>query len=137
MLMNNQIKQEDVMSEKRKNRRYPVELQLEISSLFKQDNVNVDNIKAPIEVINVSKTGLGFKSVSILPMNYYFNAKIKLGTEDSVLYSVVKIIRKEKTDDNAIIYGCEFIGMAPVLSYIFDEYANSLDKETNETNESK
>ena len=121
------------MSEKRKSRRYPVELQLEISSLFKQDNVKVDNIHAPIEVMNVSKTGLGFKSSSVLPKNYYFNAKIKLGTDDSVLYCVVKIIRKEELEDNTVIYGCEFVGMAPVLSYIFDEYANSLDNESMET----
>lgn len=117
------------MQEKRKSKRYPAELQLEISSLFKQDNVKVSNIHAPIEVINVSKSGLGFKSKSILPMNYYFNAKIKLGTDDSILYSVVKIIRKVGVEDDSIIYGCELVGMPSILSYIFDEYAESLEKD--------
>ena len=36
------------MIEMRREKRWPIELQLEISSLFKQDNVKVENINAPI-----------------------------------------------------------------------------------------
>ena len=42
------------MIEMRREKRWPIELQLEISSLFKQDNVKVENINAPIEVFDVS-----------------------------------------------------------------------------------
>lgn len=115
------------MEEKRKNKRFPVDLNLHISSLFKQDNVKVENIQEPIEVTDVSRTGIGFKSKSILPLNYYFNAKIILGEKPSVLYCVVQIIRTKKEEDNNI-YGCEFIGMAPVLSYIFDEFEEEWNK---------
>lgn len=109
------------MDEKRRSKRFPVSLQLEISSLFKQDNVHVNNINEPIEVINISKTGIGFKSKGDLPLDYYFNACIQLGGPLSKLYTVVKIIRREKCDDT-IIYGCEFVGMSSVLNYIFDEF---------------
>lgn len=109
------------MYEKRKSKRFPVSLELEISSLFKQDNIQVNNINEPIEVFNVSKTGIGFKSKGDLPLDYYFNACIQLGGPFSRLYTVVKIIRREDSDDG-IIYGCEFIGMSSVLNYIFEEY---------------
>ncbi len=46
------------MIEMRREKRWPIELQLEISSLFKQDNVKVENINAPIEVFDVSKAGI-------------------------------------------------------------------------------
>ena len=54
------------MIEMRREKRWPIELQLEISSLFKQDNVKVENINAPIEVFDVSKAGIGFQSATIL-----------------------------------------------------------------------
>ncbi|MGB8453464.1 MAG: PilZ domain-containing protein [Anaerocolumna sp.] len=110
------------MSEKRRSRRLEVNLKLNISSLFKQDNIRVDNIDAPIEVVNMSKDGIGFKSRSILPIDFYFNAKLQLGDADSSLYCVVKIIRQEAEGDGAFMYGAEFIGMPSVLLYIFDEF---------------
>lgn len=119
------------MYEKRRSKRLPVNLKLEISSLFKQDNVLVENIHEEIEVFNVSKSGIGFKSKSDLPLDFYFNACIQLGGPLSKLYSVVKIIRREKYDDETIIYGCEFVGMPSVLTYIFDDYEAKL-KESEE-----
>ena len=52
-----------------------------------------------------------------------FNAALNLGSETDTLYSVVKIIRSQPIEgtDN-YLYGCEFVGMAPILGYIFDEY---------------
>ena len=43
------------MIEMRREKRWPAKLNLEISNLFKQDHVKVENINAPIEVIDVSK----------------------------------------------------------------------------------
>lgn len=109
------------MQERRKAKRMPVTLSLEILNLYKQDNVLVSNLHAPIEVINISKTGIGFLTESILPIGYYFNANINLGNEDT-LHCVVQIVRTQPDEGNMIFYGCEFVGMATVLSYIFDEY---------------
>lgn len=58
------------MIEMRREKRWPAKLNLEISNLFKQDHVKVENINAPIEVIDVSKAGIGFRSASVLPMGY-------------------------------------------------------------------
>ncbi len=111
------------MKERRRSKRLKAELKLNISSLFRQDNIRVDNIDAPIEVRNISKNGIGFKSGSILPLDYYFNARLQLGDEDSILYCVVKIIRQEaEGDDGTFMYGAEFVGMPSVLEYIFDEF---------------
>ncbi len=114
------------MQEKRRSKRFPAKLELEISQLFKQNNVMAD-ISAPIEVIDVSKLGIGFKSKSVLPLDYYFNAKLELGGPDKCIFCVVKIIRID-SDGEQNIYGCEFVGMAPVFSYIFDEYAKGFEE---------
>ncbi len=109
------------MQDRRRAKRMPVTLSLDIINLYKQDNVLVSNLHAPIEVVNISKTGIGFESESVLPIGYYFNANINLGNEDT-LHCVVKIVRSQPTEGKKTIYGCEFIGMAAILSYIFDEY---------------
>ena len=108
------------MQDRRQSKRVRVTLDLVVSSLFVQDNDKI-TIDSPIIVKDVSRTGIGFVSKSILPMNYYFNAALNLGEVDSILYTVVKIIRCEALEDNEYSYGCEFVGMAPVLDYIFDE----------------
>lgn len=114
------------MQERRKAKRYPIQLKLEISQLFKQDNVKVMDMDAPIDVTDVSKHGIGFKSKSVLPLDYYFNAKLAMGSEDRTLYCVVKIIRID-SDGESNLYGCEFVGMAPVFDYIFEEYAKAFE----------
>lgn len=112
------------MEEKRKCARLPLKLELTISSLFKQDYDLIPDINASIEVKNISKSGLGFTCRYQLPLDYYFDAKIKL-TEDEFFYAVLKIIRVEKSGDQYLV-GCEFVGLADVLSQRVDRYAEEL-----------
>lgn len=114
------------MEEKRRSKRIKAHLELNVSSLFKQDNVLVKNIESPITVTDVSRHGIGFKSGSTLPEGYYFNAALQLGNEQNILYCVVKIIRCIKSEDTDIrSYGCEYVGMPSIFNYIFDEFEAS------------
>ncbi|HKL98464.1 MAG TPA: PilZ domain-containing protein [Mobilitalea sp.] len=115
------------MEDRRRAKRMPVTLSLEIINLYKQDNVQVSNINAPIEVVNISKSGIGFRSESILPTGYYFNANINLVNQDTI-HCVVQIVRStpDKDEEGKTMYGSEFVGMAAILSYIFDEYNDRL-----------
>lgn len=114
------------MIEMRREKRWPAKLELEISSLFKQDHVKVENINAPIEVIDISKAGIGFKTKSVLPIGYYFNARLVLAENDA-LNCVVRIIRQQKREDD-YIYGCEIVGTASIMDYVVNDYAASLEK---------
>lgn len=116
-------------SEKRRAKRIPVELKLEVSSLFRQDHEQVANVNAPIEVLNVSRTGIGFKSESVLPIGFYFNATLHIMKEENAnLYCVVKIVREEKEDDGINVYGCEIIGFPSILNYVFDELEEQIEQ---------
>lgn len=119
------------MEERRRAKRMPVTMSLEILNLYKQDNVQVGNLHAPIEVTNISKTGMGFISESILPIGYYFNANINLGDAEDTLHCVIKIIRSQPVEENKNMYGSEFVGMADILSYIFDDYDQKISEEKN------
>lgn len=117
------------MEEKRKSKRLPIQLELVVSKLFKQEASATVEVNEPIQVTDVSKMGIGFVSKNEFPLNYYFNAKLELGSPENSLYCVIQIIRKQQKEDGTISYGCEFVGMAPVLGTIFDEYEKSLTEE--------
>mgnify|MGYP005773636565 CR=1 FL=1 len=114
------------MEEQRRFKRLPVHLELEVSTLFKQNNAVVTDIHAPIEVFDVSKGGLGFRSKSVLPVGYYFNARLELDQKQAALNCVVRIIRSQDNGISGYIYGCEIVGAASIMDYVFEEYENTI-----------
>jgi hypothetical protein len=104
--------------ERRKFRRFPFSITLKIEELYKQDNVKVEGLHGMFKVVDLSRTGVGFLCEQDLPLDFYFNAKITIDNEKH-FYSVVKIIRKNEEDD-MFHYGCEFVGLADILSNVVD-----------------
>ncbi|MGN0368401.1 MAG: PilZ domain-containing protein [Wujia sp.] len=114
------------MNEKRKNTRLPIKLKLEVSNLFKQDGAKIDNLDAEIEVFDISRAGIGFMSLSKLPVDYYFNATIEFENREDIILSVVKILYVTPIGESGYRYGCEFVGLPAMYDHIFEEYANTL-----------
>ncbi len=117
------------MSEKRKHKRLPIKLTLEVSNLFSQDD-SIDIGNAEFNVFNISKSGIGFTTTSVIPLNYYFNATITFeGIQDCLKY-VVKLVRAEALDNNEYLYGCEFVGLASIYDSLFERYETNLEGKT-------
>lgn len=114
------------MEEKRKNKRLPIKIKLEVSNLFKQDGIKIDSLDTEIEVFDISKAGIGFMSVTKLPIDYYFNATIEFDNSDDIILSVVKILYRTEIGSYGYRYGCEFIGLPSMYDHIFDEYGATL-----------
>ena len=76
-------------------------------------------------VKNISKTGVGFETEAVLPLEYYFNAKIELGNQESSLFVVLQIVRVEERGDK-MFYGSQFVGREKILDFIFDNYDKAL-----------
>ncbi len=115
--------------EKRRSKRIPVKLELAISKIFKQSNIENIETAVPITVTDVSRQGIGFRSKGNFPLDYYFNAKLELGDSENVLFCVVQIIRKQEKEDGEYAYGCTFIGLASVLNYIFDDFERKAEED--------
>ncbi|HYE82030.1 MAG TPA: PilZ domain-containing protein [Clostridia bacterium] len=114
------------MEERRKSKRLPLKLELNISSLFKQDYELIPGVNESIAVKDISKTGIGFTCRHALPLDYYFDAKIKL-TSDKYFYAVLKIVRISRYEDGYSV-GCEFVGLADILSMKVDWYGEELEE---------
>ncbi len=105
--------------ERRREKRFPFEITLNIQELYKQDNVKIEDLDEEFQVVNISKSGLGFACEHELPMDFYFNAKITID-EEEFFFTVLKIIRVVNQEDG-FLYGCEFVGLADILSNTIDD----------------
>lgn len=119
---------QDEIRERRKYKRLPIELHLDVDEIFKQDNIVVKNLNASVSVFDISKNGIGFISDASLPLGYYFKGRINLGDGD-FFNVVIQIIRAHITECNHKVYGAEFVGLAPFLADKVDLYEKKIMKE--------
>lgn len=118
--------------ERRKYERLPVDCKLKISKLYKQNIERVELIDADINVIDISKGGIGFRSRSVIPVGCYFDATIGLD-EKEYFRSVVKVVRCVE-DDEGFFYGAEFVGLAGFLAHKVEIYAQKIKEQREDTN---
>jgi hypothetical protein len=107
--------------ERRRSRRKPIELRLEIDEVFKQDDMVIKNLGAQITVFDISRDGIGFMSDASIPVGYYFKALINLG-ENDFFRAVIQIVRSSIDITGQNIYGAQFVGLAPFLAAKVDKY---------------
>lgn len=92
------------MVEKRKNKRTELLSKIILKRL---DGSRVE--EAPIDVTDVSKTGVGFTSKKALSIGGVYESFLTIWTKE-VLHAFVEIVRIEKVE-NGYQYGAIFIGM--------------------------
>lgn len=114
--------------ERRRYKRLPIELCLDVDEVFKQDNVIIKNIGASITVFDISRSGIGFISEADLPIGYYFRGTIDFGNGD-FFRVVIQIVRMVAIDTKRKNYGAEFVGLAPFLADKVDKYEKTLMKD--------
>ncbi|MBQ2238022.1 MAG: PilZ domain-containing protein [Lachnospiraceae bacterium] len=113
--------------DKRKYKRLPIHLELSVSHLYNQEDLDKP-VSSQIEVVDVSKSGIGFVCPDTLPLGYYFNATLNLGNEENIIKVVIKIIRSMLLEDGRTHYGCEIVALPFILEEVVDNYEEILDE---------
>ena len=93
------------MQEKRKSKRFILDAKIEMERVDGSKNRLV-----PIEIIDVSGSGVGFSCKEILEMNSIYKLQLKIWTGDHV-DALVNIVRFDNSKDTEYVYGANFIGM--------------------------
>ena len=105
----------DVNLDRRKHKRYPLNIRLEMVSLS-----NDAGAKIPVELLDISKAGVGFFCEKELVNGSIYKAEIKLWTGD-ILDAFINIIRVERRE-NGNVYGGIFIAMPEIDSSRIEVY---------------
>lgn len=93
------------MDEKRKSNRRELSSKL----VAKRLGGSVVNEEVDIEILDVSKSGIGFTSPMVLEIGAVYEAQLRIWTQET-LHAFLEIVRIEKKAD-AYTYGAIFIGM--------------------------
>lgn len=107
------------MIEKRQHKRLVLDVSIQLERL---NNEGITTLKyVPVDITDISRTGVGFRSRQLLEAGTYYDTKIQLWTKE-VVNAVVEIVRKQELSDGWYQYGCVFIGMADTDAIKIDIY---------------
>lgn len=114
--------------ERRRNKRLELESKIIIKSLNNPEKQH----EAAIDIIDVSKTGVGFKCRLPLSIGTVYEVFLTIWTKE-VLHTFIEVVRIEKCE-NTFKYGSIFVGMpgmdASRIS-IYDLVNTELEKQKN------
>ncbi len=98
------------MEEKRRGKRTDLDLNVSLGIISEDENAPKEYID--VEITDVSKFGLAFKSDKQLLVGDCFDTRIQIWTKE-VIDSVLKIVRCVESEDEEgmYLYGCIFVGM--------------------------
>lgn len=92
------------MEERRKSKRTQLQSKIVVKRLDSGVQEELD-----IDVVDVSKSGVGFNCSTPLTIGAVYEAYLTIWTKE-VLHAILEIVRIEKKD-NTIAYGAIFVGM--------------------------
>ena len=95
------------MEEKRKSRRMSLTAKLLIKNM---NGTSAEEEEVEIDVLDVSKTGVGFVCGKPLAIGAVYDAFLKIWTEE-VIHVFLKVVRIEQTEEERYICGTIFIGL--------------------------
>ncbi len=96
------------MEERRRNKRLDLEVTVQIERLDVDETTTVRYSK--VNVVDISKTGMGFKCTQKLEKGTYYDVKLQIWTKE-IINSVIEIVRVQENEDGTYNYGAVFIGM--------------------------
>lgn len=94
------------MEERRKDRRMELAARLIMKNLSGNTQEEVS-----IEIVDMSKTGVGFICETPLNIGTVYEAYLTIWMKESI-HAFLEIVRIEKTGENKYSYGAIFIGMS-------------------------
>ncbi len=123
--------------ERRKSNRMDINVKIKLNSV--KSNANTVNLKQEefeVELVNISRGGLAFRSNEKLALNTYYDTTIVLWTKEK-FQTVIEIVRMENYGDEKTLYGCRFIGIMPSdqLKIQIYEMVSEMEKNTLESAE--
>ena len=107
------------MDEKRKAKRLDLDVVIELSRIDEDDDVTMLKM-ARVEVVDLSRNGIGFTTKQELKIGSFYNTKLQIWTKD-IIEAIIKVVRC-KEEDGVYHYGASFVGMIDKDALKIDVY---------------
>ena len=110
---------ESAMHEKRNAKRLDLNVAIELSRIDDTDGTTTVKL-ARVNVVDLSRSGIGFIAKQELEVGAFYNTKIQIWTKD-IIEAIINIVRC-KEDENGYHYGATFVGMIDKDALKIDVY---------------
>ncbi|MBQ5474544.1 MAG: PilZ domain-containing protein [Lachnospiraceae bacterium] len=102
------------MQERRKSNRMKIDVKIKLDPMKNgaADVSRLNKEEFTVELVDISKDGLAFKTTEKLELNTYYDTMVVLWTKEK-FETVIEIVRMENYGDGPTLYGCRFIGIMP------------------------
>ena len=107
--------------EKRKSKRLELNVKVKVRKIEDCDYLIPIKDEFEVEVINVSKDGIAFRSAERMLLNTFYNVDVILWTKES-FSAVIEIVRMENNGEAITTYGCRFVGISSADQFKIDVY---------------
>lgn len=102
------------MQERRKSNRMKIDVSIKLNSVKNgaTDTSVLNKESFTVDLVNLSKDGIGFTSTEKLELNTFYDTTIVLWTKEK-FDTIIEIVRMENYGDGPTLYGCRFVGIMP------------------------
>lgn len=107
--------------EKRKSRRTDVNVYISLRQLDDKYVSGYASDTVDVNVINISKDGMAFKSDYKFKPNTYYDTVVILVNKERIA-TVIEIIRMSNSGDIETTYGCRFVGISKEDQFKIEVY---------------
>jgi len=106
-------------TEQRKSKRTGMNVKIKLRTIQSEVIIVNSDEEIEVEVINISKDGMGFKTEELLAFQGLYDTDIIL-TNGERFTSIIKIVRMENTGNPETLYGCHFVGITGADQFKID-----------------
>ncbi len=96
--------------ERRRSKRIDIDVTVALRQLGDNYISGFSSETVTVNVIDISKDGVAFKSDYDFKLNSYYNTVITLENKES-FEVVIEVVRKENRGEKETTYGCRFVGI--------------------------
>jgi len=97
-------------NEHRKSKRTGMNVKIKLRTIQSEKVTTDSEEEIEVNVVNISKDGMAFKTNKLLVFNGLYDTEIILSNGER-FESIIKIVRMENIDDSETLYGCHFVGI--------------------------
>lgn len=106
--------------ENRKDPRLDIEMTITMYDIT-AGKLQKDGEKFPVEVCNISASGIGFATDCDIQVNCFYKAHLVFTTKESVDV-VIKVVRSQKLENGKMFYGGTFVGISEAEKFKIDVF---------------
>lgn len=107
--------------EQRKSKRTDINVKIQLKTIQTSIITGVSDELIEVNVVNISKDGMAFKTSELLAFNGLYDTDITLSNGEK-FSSVIKIVRMENNGETETLYGCYFVGINSSDQFKIDVY---------------